>query len=182
MNARRNNRWKLVAIAALFALPVLAAFVLHQAGYEPRAERNHGVLLDPPQDFRAVVATDATGKTVDWNTADGIWHVLLRAPSRCDAACVAAIDGLQRIRIGLGRKAARVEMLYVGTPDAGARAALAAFPQMRVVDLRPDALAPAADATAPAAWAVDPNGWLVLRYDPGFDPIGLRSDLKRVIR
>ena len=51
MNARRNNRWKLVAIAALFALPVLAAFVLHQAGYEPRAERNHGMLLDPPQDF-----------------------------------------------------------------------------------------------------------------------------------
>jgi hypothetical protein len=29
---------------------------------------------------------------------------------------------------------------------------------------------------------VDPSGWLVLRYDPGFDSIGLRSDLKRVIR
>jgi hypothetical protein len=182
MNARRNNRWKLVAIASLFALPVLAAFVLHQAGYEPRAERNHGTLLDPPQDFRAVVATDARGATVAWNTAAGVWHVLLRAPSRCDAQCVSAIDGLHRIWIGLGRKAARVEMLYVGSPDAAAHAALATFPQMRVVALAPDTLPTTADGAAPAAWAVDPNGWLVLRYDPGFDSIGLRSDLKRVIR
>ena len=182
MNARRNNRWKLVAIAALFALPVLAAFVLHQAGYEPRAERNHGMLLDPPQDFGTVVATDDTGATIDWNTAAGVWHVLLRAPARCDTACVAAVDGLQRIWIGLGRKAARVEMLYVGTPDANARAALAAFPQMRVVTLAPDLLPVAADGIAPSAWAVDPNGWLVLRYDPGFEPTGLRADLKRLIR
>jgi hypothetical protein len=182
MNARRHNRWKLVAIASLFALPVLAAFVLHQAGYEPRAERNYGTLLDPPQDFRAVLATDGAGATVDWNTAAGVWHVLLRAPAHCDASCVAAIDGLHRIWIGLGRKAARVEMHYVGTPDAAALAALAAFPQMRVVSLAPDTLPPATDGAAPAAWAVDPNGWLVLRYDPGFDPIGLRNDLKRVIR
>lgn len=182
MNARRSNRWKLVAIASLFALPVLAAFVLHQAGYEPRAERNYGTLLDPPQDFRAVVATDASGAPVEWNTADGIWHVLLRAPSRCDVQCVAAIDGLHRIWIGLGRKAVRVEMLYVGAPDAAAQAALAQFPQMRIVALVPASLPPAVDGAAPTAWAVDPNGWLVLRYDPGFDPIGLRSDLKRVIR
>lgn len=182
MSAQRGNRVKLVAIGALFALPVVAAWILHQSGYEPRAERNHGTLLDPPQDFRAVVATDGAGATVAWNTADGIWHVLLRAPSRCDPSCVAAIDGLQRIWIGLGRKAARVQMLYVGTPDAAARAALAAFPQMRVVALAPDPLPMANDGTAPAAWAVDPNGWLVLRYDPGFDPIGLRADLKRLIR
>ena len=108
--------------------------------------------------------------------------MLLRAPARCDTACVAAVDGLQRIWIGLGRKAARVEMLYVGTPDANARAALAAFPQMRVVTLAPDLLPVAADGIAPSAWAVDPNGWLVLRYDPGFEPTGLRADLKRLIR
>jgi hypothetical protein len=182
MSAQRSNRIKLVVIGSLFALPVVGAWILHQTGYEPRAERNHGTLLDPPQDFGTVVATDETGVAVDWNTAAGVWHVLLRAPTRCDAACVAAIDGLQRIWIGLGRRAARVEMLYVGTPDADARAALAAFPKMRVVALAPDPLPAAADGMAPSAWAVDPNGWLVLRYDPGFDPTDLRADLKRLIR
>lgn len=182
MSGQRGNRIKLVAIGALFALPVVVAWLLHQAGYEPKAERNHGTLLAPPQDYNDVVATDAAGAVVDWNTADGVWHVLLRAPARCDAACVAAIDGLHRIWIGLGRKAARVEMLYVGAPDEAARAALAAFPQMRVVTLAPDRLPPAAQGAAPSAWAVDPNGWLVLRYDAGFDPVGLRKDLARLIR
>lgn len=182
MSGQRSNRIKLVAIGALFALPVVVAWLLHQAGYEPKAERNHGTLLAPPQDYNDVVATDTAGAVVDWNTADGVWHVLLRAPARCDATCVAAIDGLHRIWIGLGRKAARVEMLYVGTPDEAARAALAAFPQMRVVTLAPDRLPPAAQDGAPAAWAVDPNGWLVLHYDAGFDPVGLRKDLARLIR
>ena len=182
MSGQRGNRIKLVAIGALFALPVVAAWILHQAGYEPRAERNYGTLLDPPQDLREVVATDAAGARVDWNTAEGVWHVLLRAPARCDAACATTIDGLHRIWIGLGRKAARVEMLYVGTPDEAARAALAAFPQMRAVTLAPDRLPPATQGAAPSAWAVDPNGWLVLRYDPGFDPVGLRKDLARLIR
>ncbi len=73
MNGRRGNRIKLVAIGALFALPVVAAWILHQAGYEPRAERNYGTLLDPPQDLREVVATDAAGARVDWNTAERTW-------------------------------------------------------------------------------------------------------------
>ena len=53
---------------------------------------------------------------------------------------------------------------------------------MRVVTLAPDLLPVAADGIAPSAWAIDPNGWLVLRYDPGFEPTGLRADLKRLIR
>jgi len=50
------------------------------------------------------------------------------------------------------------------------------------VTLAPDRLPPAAQDGAPAAWAVDPNGWLVLGYDAGFDPVGLRKDLARLIR
>ena len=31
-------------------------------------------------------------------------------------------------------------------------------------------------------YVLDPNGFVVLRYPPGFDPSGLRSDLARLLK
>lgn len=186
------GRRQLLLVVLLFALPVFVAVVLAFAGWRPVGTRQHGVLLDPPQDFNAVRAVDGDGQRVVWNLPDGNWHVLVPLPADCGPACPHMLDTLHRVWSALSREAAKARILVIGQPDGDTLAALARYPEMRTVRLDPDPLpapqrpAPLADSGAPSAplavWLVDPNGWLVMRYDAGFDPSGLRKDLKKLIR
>lgn len=184
----RRGRRQFLALVAVFVLPMLAAALLALSGWRPVATRNHGTLVEPAQDFRAERAVLASGEPLVWNSADGIWHIVVRAPEGCGAPCARMVDSLQRVWIGLGSDAAHAAVLWTGAVDEPTRAALAAFPQARVATLE-TTLLPAADALAPGdalaplgVWLVDPNGYLVMRYEPGFDPIGLRADLRKLIR
>jgi cytochrome oxidase Cu insertion factor (SCO1/SenC/PrrC family) len=190
MNASNQGRGRrqLVTLALVFALPIVGASALALLQWRPTAASNHGTLLDPPVDFRAVAAIDSKGAPIVWNSADGVWHILVRAPADCATPCLRMVDSMQRVWTGLGSDARHAALLWDGTPDAQAAAALAAFPQARISALD-TALLPAARAplggdtlTPLGAWLVDPNGYLVMRYEPGFDPVGLRKDLRKLIR
>jgi hypothetical protein len=194
MNTQDPNRGRkqLLLVAFLFALPVFVAVALAFAGWQPAGTRQHGVLLEPPQDFTTVVAADGAGERVVWNLPDGNWHVLVQLPPDCGMACPHMLDTLHRVWSALSREAAKAKILLVGTPDAATIAAMASYPEIRAITLSPNPLpaparpAPVADTGVPSApltvWLVDPNGWLVMRYDAGFDPSGLRKDLKKLIR
>lgn len=184
----RRGRRQLLLVAAVFVLPILAATLLALSGWRPKAARNFGTLIEPPVDFRAERAVDSAGTPVRWNSADGWWHVVVRAPAGCEAPCARMVDSMQRVWIGLGSDAAHARVLWDGPADGPAGEALSRFPQAVVARLDTALLpAPAAplagDALAPlAVWLVDPNGYLVMRYEAGFDPIGLRADLRKLIR
>ncbi len=186
-NPQRGRR-QFVLLVAFFVVPMLAAAVLALSGWRPQATRNHGSLLQPAVDFRAERAVDTDGKAVQWNSPDGVWHIVVRAPEGCGAACARMVDSMQRVWIGLGSDARHAAVLWTGSIDADTAAALERFPQARRAQLDTRLLPPpaapvAGDALAPlGAWLVDPNGYLVMRYDPGFDPIGLRADLRKLIR
>jgi cytochrome oxidase Cu insertion factor (SCO1/SenC/PrrC family) len=175
-------------LVAFFVVPMLVAVALAFSGWRPQATRNNGTLLEPAIDFRAEQAIGADGKPVQWNSADGLWHIVVRAPEGCGAACARMVDSLQRVWIGLGSDARHAVVLWSGAVDADTAAALARFPQARRASLDTTLLPPPAapvpgDALAPlGVWLIDPNGYLVMRYEPGFDPIGLRADLRKLIR
>lgn len=185
---RSRGRRQLVFVVLVFALPIVAASVLALADWRPRASKNHGVLLDTPQDFRAQVALDTSGAPLVWNSADGIWHMVVRAPDNCGAPCLRMSDSLARVWTGLAGDAMHARVVWAGAADADTAAVLARIPQARIVALEttllPLPVAPlAGDELAPlTVWLVDPNGYLVMRYDAGFDPTGLRADLRRLIR
>lgn len=184
MTTETSNRKKLLAIMAVFAAPVIVAAVLVASGWRPIAARNHGALIQPPIAFTDVRAQTDDGAAIDWNTADGIWHVLVLPPRGCAAPCAEFADTLRRVRLGLNQGAARVAVLYVATPDdPGVAGALAAFPQMRRATLV-GAHAPnvSPQARSPVVYLVDPNGYLVMHYEQGFDLVGLRTDLKRLLK
>jgi hypothetical protein len=183
-----RSRRQLLLLMLVFALPIAVAAALSLAGWRPPAASNHGQLIEPAQDFNGAVATAADGSALRWNNADGMWRIVVRAPDDCGEPCARMVDSLQRVWIGLTGDAAHAEVLWAGRPDAATGAALARFPQARVVMLDTNLLPPPAaplpgDTLAPlAVWLVDPNGYLALRYDAGFDPIGLRADLRKLIR
>jgi cytochrome oxidase Cu insertion factor (SCO1/SenC/PrrC family) len=182
LKSARSARLKLLAVAALFVLPIVVALVLRGVGYEPRATRNHGTLLAEPVDFNAVLARGADGQPIAWNSAAGTWHVLLPAPTPCGTVCVGMVDALRRVWLLLGSKAARVRMLYAGEPEPATRTMLDAFVQMRVVEFAHEAAPAQVTEAGMAVYLIDPNGYLVMRYAPGFDPLGLRDDLKQLLK
>ena len=181
---RNANRWMLVALFAMFFGAMLVAGVLRFSGWRPAGMKNHGELLQPAVDLTGVVPTLADGRTYPWNPAERTWRIAAVARD-CDrqgaATCEALLKQLDTVWQLMGKDADRVHLLWVGAlPPGGARPRT-----LRMVAPQPALLAGlprADDARGPVVYVLDPNGFVVLRYAPGFDPAGLRTDLSRLLK
>lgn len=193
-NARNRNRGMLIAIVVLFFGSMLVAGILRFSGWTPEGRKNHGVLLDPPADLRSVVPSLADGGEYQWNPDARTWRIAVAPPADCGAACGTLAEQLDTVWRLFGKDADRVHLLWVcGTagcmPPDGA-------PRPRTLHLlQPDprllaALPPVEGATtgdhatrgAVPVYVIDPNGFVILRYAPGFDPVGLRADMAKLLK
>lgn len=180
---RRRNRFMLLAIVALFVLPIVAARLLNMAGQRPDATRQHGDLLQPPIDLSTRVPQLADGGDYAWDPQARTWRLLVvPPPSGCTQACVRIADKIDTVWNLLGRHAEHVDVLWMGrVPDA------AQLPSTLRV-LRDD---PGLRAQLPRRqdghagvplYVIDPNGFVILRYPPDFAAGGLRADLARLLK
>lgn len=173
MNAplRSRNRLVMVAIATLFALPILLAFAIEQGylGDRPQGGRNYGALISPAQRLPDKSAV---------RSADGQhWTIWYRTAEPCAAPCLERLSLLTRLRQATGKEAGRVRLLISGRLTPSAKAAVPAAEWLVTTDAA-DALLPDIDT----ALIVDPRGYASLRYGPGFDMNGLRKDLMLLLR
>ncbi|MCE4372719.1 hypothetical protein [Xanthomonas hortorum] len=177
----KRGRRMLIALAVLFFGSMLLAGVLRFSGWQPASMRNHGELLKPPADLRALVPLRADGQVYAWAPAERVWRIALAPPASCTQQCVTLAAELDKVWQLLGHRADKVEILWIGTPPAG----LPPMSALRV--LRDDArlrqaLPRANDAAGVPVYVIDPNGFVILRYAPGFDPAGLRADLVKLLK
>jgi hypothetical protein len=181
MNKRTQNRIVFVVIVLLFAIPLIAAFVLRSSGWQPTNTKNTGTLVEPPRDITQAAATLADGAPFVWKDPQYRWTLLLLPSADCATTCIERIDEAVRMRLTLGRNAERLRIVYVGPVQAveffASRAPLSfvrdetnAFASERARN--PDSLALA---------LIDPNGLLMMRYPDGYSAQGLRSDITRII-
>lgn len=177
---RRRNRVMLLAIVAVFLLPILAAKLLNVAGQRPAPSRQHGELLQPPVDLRERVPRLADGGDYAWNPEARTWRILIAPPTDCGQPCVEVAGKIDIAWRLLGRNADRVHVLWLGN-DAPA----AGLPGI-LHELRDDpalrAALPRSGVDGVPVYVIDPNGFVVLRYPPGFDAGGLRSDMARLLK
>lgn len=177
----QRGRRVLIGLAILFFGSLLLAGVLRFCGWQPASMRNNGELLKPPADLRALVLVRANGQPYAWASGARIWRIAVAPPTNCTQQCVALAAALDKVWQLFGHRADKVEVLWIGTPPGG----LPPMPELRV--LRDDArlrqaLPRGDDATGVPVYVIDPNGWVILRYAPGFDPSGLRSDLVKLLK
>jgi cytochrome oxidase Cu insertion factor (SCO1/SenC/PrrC family) len=177
----KRGRRMLIALAVLFFGSMLLAGVLRFSGWQPASMRNQGELLKPPADLRALVPVRANGQPYAWAPSERIWRIAVAPPADCTQQCVALAAELDKVWQLLGHRADKVEVLWIGTPPAG----LPPMPELRV--LRDDArlrqaLSRGNNAAGVPVYVIDPNGFVILRYAPGFDPAGLRSDLVKLLK
>lgn len=183
---RNRNRLLLIAIFAMFFGSMLVAGVLRFSGWRPAGTRNHGEMLEPPGDLRAVVPRRVDNGTYAWNPAARTWRIALAPPASCARECVELARSLDTVWQLMGREADRVDVLWLcasttcapppGAPRPGTLHLLQADARLRAGLPRVD------DPRGVPVYVIDPNGFVILRYAPGFDPAGLRADLAKLLK
>lgn len=183
---RNRNRLALLAVVAVFVLPILVAMWIARSDRIPEATGVHGQMYDPARDLRDLDLQPVDGSAYAWNPEERTWRILVVPPARCGQECVDLVADLDKVWRLFGRNAGRVHVLWACAEEACMPPPGTALPGT-FLRIHPDARLRAAlpgvdDPAGTPVYVLDPNGFLVLRYAPGFDPSGLRRDVGKLVR
>jgi hypothetical protein len=193
---RARNLRTLAALAGLFLLPLVMAFLLYYGtGWRPSAHVNHGQLITPARPLPAVAlpridlqSTGTVGTPAAAVPAFGNgWALVYVGAGDCDASCHRALYVMRQTRLGLNNDMTRVTRVLLVSGACCDREFLAhEHPGLQVLDARaPDgqqllAQFPSANREH-ALFIVDPLGNLLMSYDARENPRGLLEDLKKLL-
>ena len=190
----RRGRRQLLALAALFFVPLAVAFWLYYGPghWRPAGGTNQGEIIDPARPLPAVSLAKADGTPTGDQFLRGKWTMLYVGDGACGPDCRKSLYLTRQSRIALNKDMDRVQRVFLVTqrccdtrflaaehPDllvarldgAGARALLAEFP----------AYADAPDA-AGRIYLVDPLGNLMMSYPHSAPDKALLTDIRKLLR
>jgi hypothetical protein len=187
-DSRRRGRRILLALAAIFLLPVVIAFAMYYGGVgRPAGSSSQGELIDPARPLEVAGLKNADGTPASAEVLKGKWSLLYIGDGACDAACQQALVFGRQSRLALNEKMTRVQRVFLATGHCCANEYFAAE-QPGLIAL--DASAPEAQALlaqfpaerAHSLFIVDPLGNLMMRHDASQTTKGLLSDLKKLLK
>lgn len=189
MPRQRSGRWKLFAVLAVCAAPMIASYLTYYV-IKPEGRTNYGDLIDPrahpiPQ---ALSGRTLDGKPVSLQDFHGKWLLLQVGSGDCDAACQEKLFAMRQLRLTQGREMDRIERVWLITDDQPIDTLL-----LREYDgtrfLRVDAKTvnawlPADAGTQPSdhLYMIDPLGNLMMRFPKNADPNRIKKDIARLLR
>jgi hypothetical protein len=182
----RKNQMTLLLIVAMFVLPILVAFYLNSqwSDWAPETTRNHGQLVQPVLPLPETRFEIIKGDLGDLRRS-GKW-ILLHVAQHCDEVCQKVLTQVRQVHLAAGFHSGQiVEALVISEqPDQRHRAWLQTEDPLLNVLKDDGALAAVlGERLEPAAlYVIDPLGNVMLSYPSGFDPIGLKKDLGRLLR
>lgn len=181
--AQRSFRINLVLIFAVFAVPLIAAYLSYYV-WPPQGRLNYGELIDP-KTMPDVALRDADGKEFSLSTLRGKWIMLSVDSADCDEACDQKLFLMRQTRISMTKEMNRIERVLLLRGDAKATAELAKkYPGMHILSGANDSLLntfPGAPNAADHIYLVDPVGQVMMRYVKNPDATGIRRDLTRLL-
>ena len=175
-------RAKLLLLAALFALPIVASFLAWRF-MEARPTANYGELL-PAVQVTTQPFEQPGGGRFGFESLRGRWLLVASDSGACPERCREKLLTLRQVRLALGRNASRVERVFVVDDlQPPAAAALAGLEGMRVA-LTPRALSLPAGAANDRAhiYLVDPHGNVMMRWPAAPDARRMLKDLERLLK
>lgn len=195
--AVRRGRRQLLALAALFFVPLAVAFWLYYGPghWRPSGATNKGDLIDPARPLPAVSLPAADGTPTSTDFLRGKWTILYVGDGACDARCREALYLTRQTRIALNKDMDRVQRVFLATGHCCATAFLASeHPDLLVVRLDGEgpegakllSAFPAVDGITPAAagliYVIDPLGNLMMSYSPAAPDTALLTDLRKLLK
>lgn len=193
---RKRNRASLLLIFALFAAPVVMAWLLFFVfpGWVPTSTSNHGTLIQPIRPLPEFRLPTVAGETVDAGFLQGEWTFVYVHQGACEASCVQQLYKMRQVRLTQGKNIDRLQRLMLWDAsgvDAAHRDQLQQHFPGQVSAILPNSASAllavfAIDKQAPLAgerlYLVDPLGNLMMMYGPDDDPRGIIKDLERLLK
>ena len=191
---RARNLRTIAALAALFLLPLIAAFFTYYGTtWRPAGRVNHARLISPPRELPAVELPrvrleEPPGTAATAPAFRERWSLVYVGDGGCAHECAQALYVMRQTRLALNNDMTRVARVFLATGGCCAREFLSREHAGLIVL---DASGPAAAAVLrefPAAgrehtlYVVDPLGNLMMSYDVRTDPHGLLEDLRKLLR
>ena len=193
--AVRRGRRQLLALAALFFVPLAVAFWMYYGpeGWRPSGDASKGDLIDPARPLAAIALPTMDGGTTGPAFLTGKWTMLYVGDGLCDERCRKALYLMRQSRIALNKDMDRVQRVLLVTDRCCDRAFLAAeHPDLVVVRVEDAASAALLGpfpvyggvplAAAGRIYLVDPLGNLLMSYAPDAPDKALLTDVKKLLR
>ncbi|WP_444995966.1 hypothetical protein [Aliikangiella sp. IMCC44359] len=194
----KKNRVTLVALFAVFMLPVLIAYSAYFSGWFSGATKNRGTLLTGEQvlDIEDFTITRADGNKITGKEFETLyWWILPINPSDCNSDCVELNTfTLNQTYIGLGKETQRIKQLLIlpeGT-NVDNDVFPTAFSSFTDVGLKANSKTHSGlnkDLPSGYIYLVDPLGNIIIRYplvnnkeEAPKTSKDIRSDLKRLFK
>ena len=188
---RARSPYVLLGLFAVFAAPILLAFVLHAGvgSWFVPASGNRATLLDPPRPVPADRVVLLSGEPLSEDYFDRRWTLVHLPADGCAEGCAAALRAMRQAHLALGRYRTRVQRLVLvpaGVPFPGAAEAdhpvAKATPAWRQVLHGPDAAGDDESKAGGGLWLVDPRRFVISYFPPGTGPRAIKHDLARLLR
>lgn len=187
----RKTRLTLLAIIAVFAVPMIAAYLYRPSG-EPAS---HGTLIEPPRPLQEFQMTGLDGEPAGLDELKGKWTLLYIGGQECGELCRSRLYNIERVRLTQGKHMDRVQSLYLAPESMQDRMVADTLVEYdgvegyRISRTALQAMAPGFDwhnATGPGiperVYIVDPLGNLMMIYPGSADPSGMKKDLERLLK
>ena len=183
------GRWRMLLIALVCALPVLASYFSYYV-WRPGRLSAYSALIQPTATLPDVAALRLDGTRVSLRSLAGQWLLVVVHGADCDPACERLLFLQRQLREMTGRERDRIDKVWLVLDDAVVapplRAALEATPAMHVLRLPRETVAawlrPAAGQPLEAhLYIVDPQGEWMMRAPADPDPSRLKGDLERLL-
>jgi hypothetical protein len=178
-----SSRFKLLAIMALFALPIAASLAVYHL-FPPDTSTSYGELLLPPDPITSAPFARVDGGKFRFDELGGHWLLLSSDSGTCSETCLAKLTLMRQVRQMLGRNAIRVIRVFVATDGRPVAAKiLAAYEGTLVIAPLPGAALPPTLANAREhVYVVDPLGNVMMRFPADADPRRMLKDLERLLK
>lgn len=188
-STRTTNRLTLLAILAVFVLPLLLAwlFVRGPLDWQPQSNLNYGDLIQPPLHLNSYGVMNAAGGELSLDAIGRDWFVVVLHDGDCSESCQILVDAAARIQLATGREGHRVKLASLSpseeaTFSPGLNWRLPVNSELSQ-DLRQSSGDTPSDSQADAQLLiVDYLGYVVLSYPPTEEGPGVLEDLKRLLR
>jgi len=193
--AVRRGRRQLLALAALFFVPLAVAFWMYYGptGWRPSGDASKGDLIEPARPLAEIALTTMDGEATAPSLLRGKWTMLYVGDGLCDDRCRKALYVMRQSRIALNKDMDRVQRVFLVTGRCCDRGFLAAeHPDLVVATVEDAASAallepfPTYDgvpiASAGRIYLVDPLGNLLMSYAPTAPDKALLTDVKKLLR
>jgi cytochrome oxidase Cu insertion factor (SCO1/SenC/PrrC family) len=193
--AVRRGRRQLLALAALFFVPLAIAFWMYYGptDWRPSGDASKGDLIEPARPLAEIALTTMDGEATAPSLLRGKWTMLYVGDGLCDDRCRKALYLTRQSRIALNKDMDRVQRVFLVTGRCCDRGFLATEHPDLVVAIVEDAASaallepfPTYDgvpiAGAGRIYLVDPLGNLLMSYAPTAPDKALLTDVKKLLR